>query len=304
MMIFFLSGRARCQTDPAGGPWWIVMRTESVPFISHKTSNMYSQHAFCNYATSSKPMHFSTCICWMRSWQDCLGNYPVQQPGTAKEKAMESVCAVVWVWTLELHTLLHSVALFPYKGPQVKRTTSISPSVHLLPPSCWPETTNSNRQPDGNAGLCRISSCRQSFHRLDGSAQDPNKKDISLEFLFFLEKVMEEPLKERETWRRIMVCSFYSTSSTTSNLWTHTDRPQQIGIMWHCASPPKSAQVHNLQWGSRRRATVNLRKIGMTARAFAFASLSPRPKLDANDSPCWRGTCWELHGFAADAWKL
>jgi hypothetical protein len=72
-------------------------------------------------------------------------------------------------------------------------------------------------------------------------------------------------------------------------LWTHTDRPQQIGITSHCTSPPKSAQVHNLQWGSRRRATVNLRKIGMTGRAFAFASLSPKPNLDANDSTCWRG---------------
>ena len=33
---------------------------------------------------------------------------------------------------------------------------------------------------------------------------------------------------------------------------------------------------------------MNLRKIGMTARAFAFASLSPKPNLDANHST-WRG---------------
>ena len=44
---------------------------------------------------------------------------------------------------------------------------------------------------------------------------------------------------------------------------------------------------------------MNFRKIGMTARAFAFASLSPKPNLDANDSTCWReNTCWEFHGFA------
>ena len=104
---------------------------------------------------------------------------------------------------------------------------------------------------------------------------------------------MEEHLKERETWR-IVACRFYYTSSTKSSsiselIQIGPSKSESRRTAPVRPSPPKSAQVHNLQWGSRRRATVNLRKIGMTARAFAFASLSPKPNLDANDSTCWRG---------------
>ena len=104
---------------------------------------------------------------------------------------------------------------------------------------------------------------------------------------------MEEHLKERETWRRIVACRFYYTSSTKSSsiselIQIGPSKSESRRTAPVRPSPPKSAQVHNLQWGSRRRATVNFRKIGMTARAFAFASLSPKPNLDANHST-WRG---------------
>jgi len=150
----------------------VCARSWSITWCSfcNKSRKSLKAGAPCHYVISQGTSFFKSSLNpitdWNhKNWKSQLQALTKLSSSTAASglEAMES--AFVWVWTVEVvYTWTRKIG----------RTMSI-PSHTTLPSYASASTTESNRQPDGNAGLCRMSSWSQSFHGLNAPVQDAYK---------------------------------------------------------------------------------------------------------------------------------